>query len=252
MKAAWRAFGVEWLKLKHTSIPWVVVLMPAFVAGLIVLSWSAHPLSAKLPVAPAAAWSHLEGRLLTTWCMLILPMFVALLSALVMGLEHGNAQWKHLLALPLPRGIHYLAKWSIMAALLAATYAWLLVLLLVAGRVLTFTAPTRGLAGWPAWHALSVPLAISLGASLLIVTLQTWIALRWRGFGTPIAVGLAATLTGVLLFSSHWAHYFPWTLPAQPFVNAGQFAGTALAVGLIGAAVVGLSGLADFLRRDNM
>lgn len=250
MKAWWRALGVEWLKLKHTSIPWLVLLMPLCVAGLVVLSWSMHPTAMKVPPAPAAAWSRLENRMLTTWCLLILPMFVALVSTLLLGLEHGNAQWKHLLALPLPRSAHYLGKWSIMMALLAATYAWLLVLVLLAGRVLMLTAPTRGIAGWPVWHSLWEPLAISLGASMLIVALQTWIAVRRRGFGLPIAVGALATLMGVLVFGSKWAHYFPWTLPAQPFIDHGHFAGLALAIGLAGACVAGLLGLADFLRRE--
>lgn len=252
MKAWWRAFGVEWTKMKHTSIPWLIVLMPACVAGLVVLSWSVHPAAMKAAPIPAAAWASLEDRMLGTWSMLMLPVFVALLSALATGLEHGNAQWKHLLALPLPHSAHYLAKWSSMMALMAATYAWLLALVLLAGRILMVTAPARGIAGWPAWPALCVPIAISLGSSMLIVALQTWLALRWKGFGIPVAVGMLATMTGVLLFGSKWARYFPWTLPEQPFVNGGQFAGLALAIGLVGAGVVGALGLVDFLRREDL
>lgn len=249
MKTCWRAFRVEWTKLKHTSIPWLVLLMPASVTALIALTWILQR-APKVPPAPALAWLNLEHDVFSMWCLL-LPMCVALLSTLLVGLEHGNTQWKHLLALPVSRGAHYLGKWWMTIALLALTYVCLFACLLLAGRGLMLVAP-RGLAGWPSWYALVVPLVLSLGASMLIVALQTWIAMRRSSFGLPIAVGVLATIASIPMMGSKWAHYFPWTLPELPLRAPAHFGMVTLAIGLAGGCVVGLLGLADFLHRESV
>ncbi|HEX7340437.1 MAG TPA: ABC transporter permease [Rhodanobacteraceae bacterium] len=248
MKTWWHAFGVEWLKLKHTSIPWLVLLMPAGTTGLVALTWLIRQ-PPKVPPSPALAWLHLGNGVCNLWCLL-LPMFVALLSTLLVGLEHGNTQWKHLLALPMRRDAHYLGKWCVTMALMVLAYACLWACVLLAGRLL-MVSTSQGLAGWPAWHALGAPMVLSLGASMLITALQTWLAMRRPGFGLPIAVGALATIASIILIGSKWARYFPWTLPREPFLGHAPSGVLALAIGLAGGCVVGLLGLADFLHREN-
>ena len=148
MKAWWRAVRAEMLKLKHTLALWMVLIAPLAVAALIVIEMMLTSTSSKPPTrTPTEAWQALGGPMLGLWCMLMLPLFVTLQTALQAGLEHGNRQWKHLLALPVPRGVHYLGKLTIMAGMVVATYVLLLVLILLGGWVLVFTTPHAGLTG---------------------------------------------------------------------------------------------------------
>jgi hypothetical protein len=250
MSASWRALRAEMLKLKHTLALWMVLILPLAVATLIVLTGSLYSPAPARPVTPTAAWQGLASGMFLLWCLLMVPLFVTLETALLAGLEHGNEQWKHLLALPVPPGVHYLAKLFMMVLMVLAAYLLLYILILPAGWILMITAPNRGLAGLPPLANLwQLPLA-SFGASMLIVALQTWIALRWRSFTTAVSIGIVATVASFIVGQSRFGNYFPWTLPGQMF-HHGSNVHLTLALGLCGSVLVAVLGLADFLHRES-
>lgn len=250
MSACWRALRAEMLKLKHTLALWMVLILPLAVVVLVVLTWSLHTPGSSRPVTPAAAWQSLEKNIFMLWCVLMVPLFVTLETALLAGLEHGNQQWKHLLALPVPTGVHYLAKFFMMVLIVLAAYVLLYIMVLPAGWLLMLTAPHRGLAGLPPLGDLWQLPAASFAASMLIVALQTWVALRWRSFTLAVSVGIVATVAGFIVGQSHFSNYFPWTLPGEVFHHDGNVHLT-LALGLGGGVLVAVLGVADFLRRES-
>lgn len=249
MKAWWRAVRAEMLKLKHTLALWMVLIAPLTVVVLIVIEWVLNAPSKPSTLTPAEAWQGLGRVLFTLWCLLMLPLFVTLQTALLAGLEHGNGQWKHLLALPVPRSVHYLGKLTVVLGMVVASYVLLFILIVPAGCVLMFTTPQMGIVGMPHLGGLIVPVASSLGASLLIAALQTWIALRWRSFTMAVSVGMVATVAGFIIGQSQYGRFYPWTLPVQAFVKHGAYTDLALTLGLVGGLLVAVLGLADFLRR---
>ena len=93
--------------------------------------------------------------------------------------------------------------------------------------------------------------AAAYAASLLIVSLHTWIALRWRSFTIAIAVGMSATVCGFLIGQSErFGHWYPWSMPLQVMAGKGQHLELVVLVGVAGGLVVALLGLLDFGRRD--
>lgn len=250
MSAWWRALRAERLKLKHTLALWMVLVLPLTVAALMVLGGSLHAQQPSPSITPAAAWQKLETGMFLLWCLLMVPLFVTLETALLAGLEHGNQQWKHLLALPVPPGVHYLAKLSMAVLMVLAAYLLLCILILPAGWILMVTAPDRGLAGLPPLGNLWQLPAASFGASLLIVALQTWVALRWHSFTLAVSVGIVGTVVGFIVGQSRFGNYFPWTLPGEMFRQGGNVHLT-LALGLGGGVLVAALGLVDFLRRES-
>ena len=127
MNALARALSAEALKLRGTLAMWMCLIAPAVVVGLYVLQITFRDIPARPNIDPATAWQGFAYSAFGLWAFLMLPLFVTLQSALLAGLEHGERQWKHLLALPLPRATHYFAK---AIALLAVhpgdilEYAW--------------------------------------------------------------------------------------------------------------------------------
>lgn len=253
MNAWMRALRAELLKLKNTLALWMVLASPLTIAALLVLEMIliAHrsPASATT-VTPAIAWQGLGTAMFSLWCLIMLPLFVTLQTALLAGLEHGNNQWKHLLALPIPRSAHYLAKLTILVLMVVCAYLILLCLTPVAGWILMYAVPSSGLTGTPILGSLIRPILASLAASFLIMSAQTWIALRWPSFTIAVSVGIIATVIGLIAGQSHFGMYFPWTLPVQAFAGDGSPALAAVYFGLVGGCVVGILGLIDFLRRD--
>lgn len=149
----------------------------------------------------------------------MLPLFVALETALLAGLEHSGNNWKHILALSVPRSSVYLAKlfWSI--AIVARSHAILAGAIVVAGSLIRMIQPHLGLAAPLPWNALWRYALLPLIGSLLLAAIHLWIAVRWRNFAVAMGVGIALTVCGVIVVNSRWAGYYHWTLPAI-LVNA--------------------------------
>ena len=246
-----RALSAEALKLRGTLALWMCLIAPAVVVVLYVLQISVSRFPATGPVDPAKSWQMFSQSILGLWAFLMLPLFVTLESALLAGLEHGDRQWKHLLALPLPRDAHYLAKLAALAALVALAFLALLALVPLGGLALMVLKPAFGLAGGPPWAFLLKTAGACYLATLLIVALHTWIAVRWASFTVAVSVGMSATVMGFLIGQSErYGHWYPWSMPMQVLGGKGQWIEFVMVAGVAGGLVVAVLGLLDFRRRE--
>ena len=108
-------------------------------------------------------------------------------DALINGVEHGEKQWKHIFALPVPRHAVYAAKFLIALALAAASTLILCALIVIVGLALIRLRPdlpTRSAIPfvWILKHAAFVWLA-----SWLIIAIHIWVSVRWQGFALALA-----------------------------------------------------------------
>ena len=243
------ALSAEALKLRRTLALRMCLVTPAVVVVLCVLQFGV----AKTPLGAAdaqAAWKAFAGASFALWAFLMMPLFVTLEAALLAGLEHGERQWKHLLALPVPRAVHYAAKWTALMTLLLTTALAFTVLIAAGGWVLMQVRADTGLAGWPPWWWLLRCCLSMVVAALLMATIQLWVAIRWSSFTVAVAAGMTATVAGFMIGQSRFGHWYPWTLPVQLFARDGGHADFALAASVLGAAVVLAASLWDFARRE--
>jgi hypothetical protein len=252
MSSLARALSAEALKLKGTLALWMCLVAPAVVVVLYVLQISfAHLPAARGTPDPALAWEMYAKSVLGLWAFLMLPLFVTLEAALLAGLEHADRQWKHLLALPLPRGAHLLAKLLALAALVGLGFVALVLLVPLGGLLLPWLKPAFGIAGPPPWSYLLTAAGQAYLASLLVVALQCWISVRWQSFTVAVSVGMSATVMGFLIGQSErFGHWYPWSMPVQVLAGKGQWTEFVMLAGVLGFLVVGLLALLDFQRRE--
>lgn len=245
-----RALHAETLKLRGTLALWMCGVAPALVAAVVTLQLLFSETRGPA-LAPAEAWNRLAYGLLALWSFLMLPLFVTLEAALLAQLDHASHQWRRWLALPLPRGVHYLAKWLALAGLLLAAQLAMVALVPLAAGVLMLFKPGFGLAGGPPWAMLLGLAGKGYLAALLIVALHTWIALRWRSFAVACGVGMGATVMGFLIGQSErYGPWYPWSLPVQTMADgADPFA--VIGFALAGAALVTAVGAWAFQRADH-
>ena len=179
MKALARALWAEQLKLRGTLALWMCAVAPAVVVAVYVLQigFTTIPASREAP-PPEQVWQVFVQSTLVLWSFLMLPLLVTLQAALLAGLEHQGQHWKHLLALPLPRSTHYLAKQLALVALVALSMLVLCVLIPLGGWALQWVQPRFGIGGPPPMALVAALAAKAFCASLLMVALQGWIALR--------------------------------------------------------------------------
>ena len=103
-----RALAVERIKIRRTPGLWLVAVLPAAPAFLHVLV----TLNAGTPPARGMPdpWLIYGQSVLVMWAVILLPLFVALETGLLAGVEHQSGGFKHLFALPVRRGVVYTAK----------------------------------------------------------------------------------------------------------------------------------------------
>lgn len=244
------ALSAEWLKLRGTLALRLCGIAPAVVVTLCVLQFGITDLKGR-DLAPDAAWRAFGTACLGLWAFLMVPLLVTLEAALLAGLEHGDRQWKHLLALPIPRFVHYLAKAIVLVALLLLTSLAIVPLTALGGWALMHLHPEGGLAGWPPWwFLLRTSLGVMAGA-LLAAAIQLWVAVRWPSFTVAVATGMSATVAGFMIGQSkEYGHWYPWSMPVQFLARDGVHASFVIAASLSGALLVLAFGLWRFSRRE--
>jgi lantibiotic transport system permease protein len=242
------ALHAEALKLKRTLALWMCLIAPAVVVGLYVLQtiFAAQP--KNLP-EPVAAWQQFTVSCFALWSILMLPLFVTLESALLAGLEHNERQWKHLLALPIPRNVHYLAKWVALEMLVLLAMLLLIVLIPLGGGLLSALG-YAGIAGYPPIQSmLKFATTIYLAASLMIA-LHCFIAIRWKSFTVAVSMGMSATVMGFLIGqSAKFGPFFPWTMAMQALTKTEHLE-LVLYLSCVGALVVTALASWQFGKRE--
>lgn len=246
-----RALRAEQLKMKRTLALWLAPLMPLVIVALqvaMILERESHYRRQNL----ADAWQPHAGQIVFLWTMLMLPLFITLETALLGNLEHGNQQWKHLFTLPVPRGAIYAAKQVSAMVLIGLSMVSLYVLTVLSGLGIRLVAPGLGFEAPVPWAELFSYVALAYLASWLIISIHTWVGLRWRSFVVASTVGIAAMVIAVFLFQSDLGDWYPWALPGIVVHNLeeGLSPASQLLVGCLGGLAVALLGGWDVTRRD--
>lgn len=230
----------ELLKLKRSLALALCALAPLSVAALSFLML----MKTERPVG----WHEFNQKNLVMWAYFMLPMTVTALTALMGQMEHGPRTWNHLLALPVRRWQIFLAKATVvtgLAALMTATLPWLIYGSGMLGEHLRDGVQLTGAADVA---ATARALGMMLAGSLLLIVLQLWVALRFRSFVPPLALGIFGTFAAVAATSADEGVYFPWLIPVQVLSTDAARVGLALAVGVVGGLLALLIMLVDLER----
>ena len=155
-----RVLHAELLKLKRTLAFRVIFVLPLLVALLqFFVFWRTRQFGADFRL-----WETLPANMLAVWAVFMMPLLITLEAALLNGIEHGDRQWKHICALPVPRHAIYFAKFVVAQALTAAGTLILCVLTALVGLAVMRLRPELAHAGpvpfgWLAKYAGQVWLA---------------------------------------------------------------------------------------------
>lgn len=215
---------VEARKLNRSLAALLAVAAPTLIA----LFTFFNMLRGKAPMP----WEMWMGGAMGIWAFFMLPMSVTALTALVAHMEHGPKSWDHLRALPLPRWRLYAAKavcvLAVVALMSAAVLAMSWVAVSLAATIKPQLQPTGvfDLAGYVG------TLAKMLGAAVLMIAIQLWVALRYASFVPALAVGIGGTFFSVVATSAKQGVFFPWQMPVNMLATDPWRVQIALGLGL--------------------
>ena len=172
-----RALHAELLKLKRTLAFRVIFVLPLLIAllqFLVILRTKTYARGFNL-------WQTHPTNSFQIWAVFMMPLLIALVTALLNGIEHSDKQWKHLFALPVPRYAVYLAKLIVAQGLILTSTLVLAVLTVIVGVAGTYLRPELANAGPVPYVWLAKQVAFVWLASWLIIAIHTWISTRWAG-----------------------------------------------------------------------
>lgn len=171
------------------------------------------------------------------WAFFMLPMSVTALTALVAQMEHGPKSWDHLRALPLPRWRLYAAKAVSVIAVVALMSVLTLMLTWGAVEAASALKPAVQPEGAPDLAKHAMILVKMLGASMLLIALQLWMALRFASFVPGLALGIGGTFFAVVATSAKAGVFMPWQMPVNMLTSEQWRADTALTLGGAGGLI---------------
>jgi len=250
-----RALHAEMLKVRGTLALKMVVLFPLVIVAIEFFAVSQAPFSSVNMRGVHYEWTALTLGILRPWGLLMMPLFVALECSLVAGIDHSGNQWKSLLARPVPRWSHYVAKLMVIVSMVAASTVALLCGILLDGAVLPHIQ-SEVVFGFPVpWAVMCRQSTEIFALAFLALAIQHWVSLRWHSFSVAMGVGVVGTVFGVAIAAAAdqiggWALYFPWALPTlvvdrEPHnVQAGLLFGCGLGL------IVAVFGCLEFCKRE--
>jgi lantibiotic transport system permease protein len=247
MISLWHAFYGELLKLKRTLALWMAFVTPLAIIALVSAASYLRPPND----ATTNGWEWYPNIIISLWGLLMLPLFIALETALLSGMESNEKQWKHLFALPMPRSAIYLAKLLITLAIIGLSSLVLWLGMICVGWLLGQLRPTLGLHMPIPWLELFRMIANAFLAAWLVVAFQLWLSMRWQNFTLSIGFAMTATvLSGFVINSREFAPWYPYALPAIATNLMQNNVDQAVWFGISAGLVVALIGMWDVVRRD--
>lgn len=187
------------------------------------------------------------------WGFAMLPLGITALSVVLAQIEHGARGWDHLLALPRARRRIFAIK---AVSMLAIVGLWSIVLF--AGLIIIATLGRAVLPdrfhGTADVAQLAALLAKMYLASWLMCMIQLWVALWFRGFVIPMAVGIGGVFLTIGVaamggIGAPEAQYFPWMLPLFVTMKDSAIIAWATRYGMIGGTVALIAMSAALQRR---
>jgi ABC-2 type transport system permease protein len=248
-----RALRAEVIKLRRTLALTLIFVAPLAVVLLSVLNFlraSTFFFGEELD-----AWEWLIRNTIGLWALLLLPLLIALETALIGGLEHQNGGWKHLFVLAIPRWVSYIAK-QLMVLLMIGVSCLILMLGILAAGILVQLLNLRPEVTFSEipWQKFIIATSLVYLAAWLLITIHTWVGLRFRQFTVAMGVAIIFVLAGFMIANVDLGIYFPWSMPilsvAAVFDHQGSGIDTLLLLNIFGMILITPLACLDLIRRD--
>lgn len=212
----------EWLKTKRTAAMWLTLAGATFIPILFSLIYLFKP-DHFIKELAADPWRF---HIFQSWqaaSVFLLPMYVILTTSLIVQIEYRNNTWKQLYCSPRSYADIYFSKFIVVQAMILSCFILFTIFLVLSGYFTSLLNAqyhfTQNAIPWRRLLLLSVKLYIS---SLAITSIQYWLSLRLKNYITPLGIGLALLITGIILLRWEKIYYYPYAYTALTFFRGNN------------------------------
>lgn len=201
----------ELIKLKRTFAFWLTIISAIIFP---ILFFIAYLLKHEnlVPAAGVNPWEKFMTTQIENSIPFFIPMFIVLITSLIMQVEHKSLGIKHLFSLPVPKWSIYFGKLTIVIFAITTTYIYYYVTILLTGVLLSAIHSDLAFLDFQPEHLKFIKvLATSFIATLGIIGIQFWLSFRFKNFIIPLGIGMFLAIIGIILSQATQSIYFPYS-----------------------------------------
>ncbi|PSL45377.1 hypothetical protein CLV51_10479 [Chitinophaga niastensis] len=209
----------ELLKTKRTAALWLTLLAAAFVPAINCLICLQRPdiMMAKFKVDPWLTFLRFNWK---NTASAILPLFVILLTSLLLQIEYRNATWKQVYAMPRKYADIFFSKFLVIQALIIGFLLLFNVFMLTSAFVIHSFQPGYAFyAGAIPWDTMAIQTTRIYTGILGVAAIQYWLSTRFRNFTIPLGTGMGLWIAGLILMDWDKIIYYPYMYTTLFFVT---------------------------------
>ena len=207
----------ELLKTRKTMAFWLTIAGSAFVSVVNMIRYLSVP-DEVIRQFKNDHWARHIRDSFQPAAAFVMPMFVILVTSLVVQIEYRNNTWKQVYASPRSYADIFFSKFCIIHILILSFLilfnmflvlcAWIPNIFYHDYAFFTTAVP------WEKMLSLSLRLYVAV---LGMAAIQYWISLRIRNFIAPMGIGVALLIIGFMIFQRNKIIYYPYAYAAVTF-----------------------------------
>lgn len=193
-----RCIDAEWMKLRRSRLSLILFALPVF---SVLIGCANYVLNRE---ALTGGWYSLWTQVSLFYGEFFLPVLVAICCAYMCRLEHLNKNWNTVMTAPVSAAHLFLAKLTVVGAMLLFVQLLFLSLYYAAGKTFGLPSPHPvETFGWVirGWFATAAIASIQLGLSM-----------RIRSFAVPVGISVCFVFIGLGLYVANLGMFFPYSL----------------------------------------
>lgn len=206
----------ESVKIKRSAAFYVCFIVAAIVPVILFFDL-VTPSDGAAEVTTKISLNKYFGMAQQVFNFVFLPLFIILISTLLLQIEYRNNTWKQVLTSPQKMINVFLSKFLTLHLLIIVFIASFLTSLFIGAFLINLIHPdlfkkefNLSAVLLANWHVYVAVFAIS--------AMQFWLSLRFKNFIAPLAIGFCLWIMApLMLFSLNWsfADRYPYSFPIQ-------------------------------------
>lgn len=243
----------EFLKSKRTSAVWLTVVGAAFIPVINFISLVARP-DHYVRIFKDNPWQQIINNNWEAAAIFLLPMYVILVTSLVVQIEYRNNTWKQVYTLPRTLADIFFSRFIVIHSLILFCFILFNASIILASCAANLVQKQYTFFDHPVLWKQMFLLSLKTYFSVLAMTsIQYWLSLRFRNFIIPVGIGLALLTTGLIIHSWEHLYYYPYMYSTISFMRNFEkipgFVAKAQLFNVIWFVLVLLIGFFDLVQR---
>ncbi|UAM98180.1 ABC transporter permease [Polaribacter litorisediminis] len=208
----------EIIKLKSTFTLWLVFISAVFIP-VIYFFYYLLKSETLIPAEGVNPWGKFMTQQISVSASLLIPMFIILITSLIIQIEHKSSSLKYLFSLPVPKWSIYFGKLTVSVGLILFIYILFFFAMLAVGSIVGLIHNELNFLDYfPNYQKPLKLLFRSFIAILGIVGIQFWISFIFKNFITPLGIGIVLVITGLIVYKTGESLYFPYSYSSLSLV----------------------------------